>query len=87
MAVRRADSPTSQFEVPGIDSPVRQRRISAQLLVFGIVLLVVALMAVPLLTPDLKAGHYFYICAVAASGSLGLALLVGSYFFREKDKR
>jgi len=85
--MRVADDPESQIEEPELDSSLTERHKAAALRVFGIVLLLFALGAIPLISPDIRAGHHFYVLAVALTFATGLGLLAAGLILRRLQNR
>jgi len=77
--MRVTDDPATQFEEPEVDSPLTQRHTAASLRLLGVVLLLLAAGALPLIRPDITAGHYFYASTVALIVVIGLVLIAIGY--------
>lgn len=73
--MRVADDPAIQTEEPELDSPEAISQTPSALRALGAVLLVFALGAVPLVWPDVRSGHRFYISLVLAVAVVALACL------------
>ena len=82
IGLRKHDDPSREFELPDFQSSDKPRRVASSLSALGWILLVVAVFAVPLLTPDLKTGHRFYVWAVAVTAILGILFVTAGFFYR-----
>ncbi len=80
--MRIADDPESQVEEPELDSSLTERHIGAALRVFGLIVLLFAVGAIPFISPDIRAGHHFYLLAVALTFAIGLGLLTAGLILR-----
>lgn len=73
--MRVRDDPAIQPDEPEIDSPLLTSHTGSFLRAVGIVLLVFGICALPLVRPDLRSGHHFYIFIVATTLLVALLLL------------
>ncbi len=80
--MRVADDPESQVEEPEIDSPLTEYHTGAVLRVLGIVVLLFAVGAIPLIGADIRAGHHFYLLAIVLTFATGLGLLTAGLILR-----
>ncbi len=85
--MRIADDPESQVEEPELDSSLTERHVGAALRVFGVIVLLFAAGAIPLISPDIRAGHHFYLLAVALTFVIGLGLLTAGLILRSNHHR
>lgn len=73
--MRVADAPALRSDEPEIDSPLVTAHAGSFLRAVGVVLFIFGLCALPLIRPDLRSGHYFYVSIVAATLVVALLLL------------
>ncbi len=73
--MRIADDPSLPSEEPELDSPLVTSHTGSFLRTLGIVLLIFGACALPLLRPDLRSGHHFYVFIVIATLLIALLLL------------
>lgn len=82
--MRVPDDPALPSDEPEIDSPLATAHAGSFLRTLGIVLLIFGVCALPLIRPDLRSGHHFYVFIVAATLVVALLLLVLASILRRR---